>query len=56
MKGWRTIAFNTIGGLVEMANLAGMQDIVGPHTVAIVLAFGNWVLRYYTTTPIGQKI
>ena len=53
-KGWRTVAINllTIGG----ALLAGpeMAQHVPPHLVIVGVGAINIVLRWLTTTPVGE--
>ncbi|MFG1389095.1 hypothetical protein [Xanthobacter versatilis] len=64
-KGWRTVVFNAAWAaavvIPDLINqLAGVDwpSLLGEHygpAVAAGLAIGNIVLRFATTTPIGQK-
>ena len=55
IKGWRTIVFNLVTGL--LAGLAVIDpSLFGANGVAILAginAAGNFVLRLITTTPVG---
>lgn len=49
MKGWRTIVFNLATFAVSVA------EVLPPKTAMYVLFGGNLVLRFLTTTPVGNK-
>ncbi len=60
MKGYRTLLFN--GGLVAL--IAVLHYIAGLNlgdygitgaTATIAVAVINFILRFITTTPVGQK-
>ena len=62
MKGWRTIIFNTLSGLIAAAAaiLEYIQVLdLSPETVIIALIVvnvGNAYLRSITTSPVGKKL
>lgn len=55
MKGWKTIAFNVLMGILLLVdNQAALWNI--PAGIAeTILVVGNFVLRFLTTSPIGKS-
>ena len=54
MKGWRTIAFNVVSGLIALAQTATGKNVIPEEYLALAVVVGNVVLRILTTTPVGQ--
>ena len=56
MKGWRTIAFNVLTGLILIIQSQGAELWgLSPEMVAFAIVIGNFILRFVTSTPIGDK-
>lgn len=58
MKGWRTLAFNILTGIVPILSLTEWVDILPPDYVPywmLGVAIANVWLRMITTTPVGRK-
>jgi len=55
MKGWKTILFNVLMGIILLVeNQAGLWGI--PAGIAeTVIIVGNFILRFLTTTPVGKS-
>ena len=55
MKGWKTIAFNILSGILLIVASQGV-DVWGLSTeiVAFAAVIGNFVLRFLTTTAVGK--
>ena len=55
MKGWKTIAFNILTGILLVVSSQG-EDVWGLSTeiVAFATVIGNFVLRFLTTTAVGK--
>ena len=53
-KGWRTIAMNVISGLVVMLGWDQLTQWVDPQVIAGILVMLNLILRWLTTTPVGN--
>lgn len=54
-KGWKTVMFNAISGLLYGADKVGASDLGlgdNPEIFALVLLVGNTVLRFFTDTPV----
>lgn len=62
MKGWRTIIFNLISGLIAAAagilEYAGVLDLPPEVIIGaiVVVNLGNAYLRTITDSPVGKKI
>ena len=58
MQGWRTMAFQGLTVVIAWANTKfGFIDLTTEESTAVVvtiLAMVNGVLRWRTTTPLGQ--
>jgi hypothetical protein len=56
MKGWKTIAFNVLTGILLILTTQG-ADVWGLSTevVSFSVVIGNFVLRFLTTTAVGSK-
>jgi hypothetical protein len=54
MKGWKTILFNIIAGLLLVAEQQGINFGLTPEIIGIIVVIGNFVLRFLTTTPIAM--
>lgn len=57
MKGFKTIAFNIISGILLIAQSQG-AELWGltPEVLTLIILIGNFVLRFLTTTAIGKSI
>ena len=56
MKGWKTIAFNILTGILLVVASQG-AEVWGLSTeiVAFVGVIGNFILRFLTTTAVGKS-
>tara|TARA_Y100000310_G_scaffold340782_1_gene437732 strand:+ start:261 stop:434 length:174 start_codon:yes stop_codon:yes gene_type:complete len=56
MKGWKTILFNLIAGIILVLEQQGVS-VWGLTTevVSVATVVGNFVLRFLTTTPVGKS-
>jgi len=52
MKGWKTILFNAIGGLVFLLGWGPLAQWLDPQYIALAITAGNLVLRFLTDTPV----
>jgi len=55
MKGWKTIAFNVLSGIMLIVAQQGDMWNLSPDVVAGVAIIGNFILRFFTTTAIGKN-
>ena len=59
MKGWRTLLFNCLAAILPVLQATGAADLGLTGNAALLYALGvtllNFVLRFFTTTPVGQK-
>lgn len=55
MKGWKTIVFNIISAIILVAETYGVGFGLDPQTIAYIALIGNFVLRFFTTTPVGKS-
>ena len=55
MKGWRTIVFNVISVVILVANNAATVPYIPHQILETVIVVGNLILRFVTTTPVGQS-
>jgi hypothetical protein len=57
MKGWKTILFNALSGLLLVIGGQGV-DLWGlsPELIGTITVVGNFILRFITTTAIGKKV
>lgn len=55
MKGWKTIAFNVLTGALLLLENMGVGLGLSNEILAAVLTVGNLILRFLTTTPVGQS-
>lgn len=59
MQGWRTMAFQGLTVVIAWLNTRfDFIDLTGEETAAVVItiiAMVNGVLRWRTTTPLGEK-
>jgi len=58
LKGWRTVALNTLAAVVPLLELTELSDVVPDDWLpwyALTLAVANVWLRALTTTPMGRK-
>lgn len=55
MKGWKTITFNVLMGILLLVqHQAHLWEI--PEGIAeTILVVGNFILRFVTSTPVGKK-
>lgn len=54
MKGWKTILFNIIAGIILVAEQQGVNFGLNPEIIGVIVVIGNFVLRFLTTTPIAM--
>ena len=52
MKGWKTILFKAIGGLVFLLGWGPLAQWLDPQYIALAITAGNLVLRFLTDTPV----
>ena len=70
LKGWRTILFNTVMGLIAVLRVFGSDiDVTAEQVdaalasvestanlvIALVTVIGNALIRMFTDTPVGQS-
>ena len=55
MKGWRTILFNVLSGLLFFLAWEPLTQWVEPQFIALAVGGINLVLRFVTTGPVGEK-
>lgn len=58
MKGWRTLIANILFAIVPIMELSELRDVLPDDWLpyyALVVVLANMLLRYLTTTPVGQK-
>jgi hypothetical protein len=55
LKGWKTIVFNIISGI--MLVITTQADLWGlsPEVVGLATVIGNFVLRFFTSTPVFKN-
>ena len=53
-KGWRTIAFNVLTGLTVFLGWDFIAQLVDPKIIAEAIVVINLILRWLTTTPVGN--
>ena len=53
-KGWRTIAANVLGGLLILLGWDFLTQFVDPKIIAEAIVVINLILRWLTTTPVGN--
>lgn len=49
----KTIIFNGLGLALEVLQLLGQANIVGPESLALAMGVGNLILRFVTSQPVG---
>lgn len=54
MKGWKTIAFNVVTGLIFLLGWQPLTQWVDPQYIALAMGGLNLILRFVTTTPVGK--
>ena len=57
LVGYRTVIFNLLGPIFVWLGARGVQldPDAQAAVVTVIMAAGNLVLRWFTTTAIGQK-
>ena len=55
IKGWKTIIFNLLTGLLLIVDKAGEGLGIPPGIIETILVVGNLILRFFTTTPIMKS-
>jgi hypothetical protein len=53
MKGWKTIVFNILMGILLVIDQQGVNWGLSIEKIAAIGTVGNFILRFITTTPIG---
>ncbi len=57
LKGWRTLLINIIAAILPVLQATGAVDLglTGNEAViyGAVVAAANFILRFFTTTPVG---
>lgn len=54
MKGWKTISFNVISAIVLVAEAQGSGFGLDVATIGYITVIGNFVLRFFTSSPVGK--
>ena len=55
MKGWKTIAFNVLTGILLIISTQGVEIWgLSMEVVSFATVIGNFVLRFLTTTAVGK--
>jgi len=52
MKGWKTVAFNVVSGLIFLLGWGPLTQWIDPQYIALGVIVGNFVLRFFTDTPV----
>lgn len=58
LKGYKTVIFNALAGIIPILELTEVRDIIPAQYVpyyALGVVLANMALRYVTTTPVGRK-
>ncbi len=58
MKGWKTVLFNILAAIAPVLEASGADlGLTGNAAAGYALGVSiiNLVLRFYTTTPVGQS-
>ena len=55
MKGWKTIVFNVLTGILLLVDNMGEGLGISNEVIAGIIVVGNMVLRFVTTTPVGKS-
>lgn len=55
MKGWKTIIFNILMGVMLVVEEQGQLWGLSLSTIGFITVVGNAVLRFFTTTPVGKS-
>lgn len=64
IKGYRTVAFNVVAGVVgalygneavQLVQSLGLTADQAVDALVGLIVAGNVVLRFFTTTPVGQR-
>ena len=53
-KGWRTIVVNVLTGLTLLLGWDFIAQLVDPKIIAEAIVVINLILRWLTTTPVGN--
>lgn len=51
MKGWKTIIFNILAGILLLVDKQADLWGIPPGTAETILVVGNVILRFFTTGP-----
>lgn len=54
-KGWKTMAVNGLTLVVAITAWPQVVELVDPQVLLFISAGANMVLRYFTTTSIGES-
>lgn len=58
MKGWKTVIFNVLAAILPVLEASGAELGLEGNALAyygLGVTIGNIILRFFTSTPIGQK-
>lgn len=57
MKGWKTLLFNIAAAVLTVVIGYNWTDALAayPWAAPIIVAAGNFALRFVTTTPVGES-
>ena len=56
MKGFKTIAFNVLTGVLLIMTTQGVEVWgLSTEVVSFAVVIGNFILRFLTTTSVGQS-
>lgn len=56
MKGWKTIVFNVLLGVLYLLDVQGLSWGLSAEVVSTLAVVGNFVLRFFTNSKVGSKI
>ena len=55
IKGWKTIIFNVIMAIIFLIEKMGGDWGLSDSLIATILMIGNFILRFFTDTPIMKS-
>lgn len=59
LNGYKTVMFNVVAIVIPLADMADVTHLLNPRDASIygfVVAMANIILRFYTTSPIFNKV
>ena len=59
MKGWRTLLLNVVAAVLPVLQATGTADLGLTGNAALIygaaISAANFILRFFTSTPVGTK-